>query len=240
MLPRVKFYLDLMNINNENFMEKYKIKKTDYIEFKKKKLARNSVNRALNKNELVKPKTCHICLREGKINAHHIDYGKPLDVIWLCNQCHGLAHRENSDLNPKNNSQTPTAEIWNDSDMVTISFNIPIKQFIIIKKECMEKNKKMSSVMREDIIKKYPVESSQLEFNFDEVNGVNTSDEQNENISGMDKSKTKLLQQEIPSISFLRTNGSDNVRRMETQFYKIPFGYGENADFMQCIGIVRK
>lgn len=50
-------------------------------------------------------KVKHLC-RTGKMqrgnctkcdapnaHAHHHDYSKPLDVIWLCPPCHGLEHR---------------------------------------------------------------------------------------------------------------------------------------------------
>lgn len=36
---------------------------------------------------------CERC-GEIKAHAHHEDYSKPLDVIWLCRPCHGRRHRE--------------------------------------------------------------------------------------------------------------------------------------------------
>jgi hypothetical protein len=39
-----------------------------------------------------------ICERCGaapkQLHKHHPDYSKPLDIIWLCSKCHGLAHRK--------------------------------------------------------------------------------------------------------------------------------------------------
>lgn len=37
--------------------------------------------------------TCRFCGDEGD-HAHHNDYGKPLDVWWLCRDCHVNLHKE--------------------------------------------------------------------------------------------------------------------------------------------------
>jgi len=37
---------------------------------------------------------CERCGRADNIHAHHEDYTKPLDVNWLCRDCHGVRHRE--------------------------------------------------------------------------------------------------------------------------------------------------
>jgi hypothetical protein len=32
-------------------------------------------------------------LGRSAVHAHHADYGRPLEVRWLCSTCHGLEHR---------------------------------------------------------------------------------------------------------------------------------------------------
>lgn len=54
--------------------------------------ARAAVNRAVRRGVLVRPTHCEEC-GIGKPHAHHDDYGKPLDVRWLCVTCHGKHHR---------------------------------------------------------------------------------------------------------------------------------------------------
>ena len=55
------------------------------------KLARLCVRLALNAGVLTRPDHCSGCGcpdTERRIDAHHADYGRPLDVIWLCTRCH--------------------------------------------------------------------------------------------------------------------------------------------------------
>lgn len=52
--------------------------------------ARNKLNQAVQRGEIVKPCVCSICGATGRIEGHHEDYTKPYDVIWLCTLCHGM------------------------------------------------------------------------------------------------------------------------------------------------------
>ena len=54
--------------------------------------AKAAVARAIKAGELVRPAKCESCGEGCKPEAHHEDYSKPLDVIWLCKPCHGSAH----------------------------------------------------------------------------------------------------------------------------------------------------
>jgi hypothetical protein len=52
--------------------------------------AKVAVMMAVRAGRLI-PEPCRIC--GGKAQAHHDDYSKPLDVIWLCPIHHGERHR---------------------------------------------------------------------------------------------------------------------------------------------------
>ena len=54
--------------------------------------AHNKVARAIKKGELV-PQPCVRC-NSVKSLAHHEDYDRPLDVMWLCQPCHKQRHKE--------------------------------------------------------------------------------------------------------------------------------------------------
>lgn len=55
--------------------------------------ARAAVRYAVWCGRIVKPVACEGCGTEGvKLNGHHHDCSKPLDVEWLCSACHGRAH----------------------------------------------------------------------------------------------------------------------------------------------------
>lgn len=64
--------------------------------------AQNKVERAIKRGELVRPMSCSKCkqskvFKDGRsgIQAHHCDYNKPLEVMWLCQKCHHQWHKFN-------------------------------------------------------------------------------------------------------------------------------------------------
>jgi len=58
---------------------------------KEKRLAYGKIRRALKAGIIEKPKTCKRC-SETHIHAHHPDYSKPLEVLWLCPMHHKAEH----------------------------------------------------------------------------------------------------------------------------------------------------
>jgi hypothetical protein len=190
------------------------------------------VTKSIKLGQTVRPLQCASCKIPCRPNAHHLDYGKPLEVLWLCNSCHGDAHQKKSHLNPNNISQTPLAQAWNTKDMVTISFSIPIKQFIILKEKAKESKKKLSAILRENILKEYPVESSQLEFNFEEDINGKTSHECDKNIQSLHADESLLFQQKCTSISSEWAKRNNDMSGME-EFYRFSQGYGRNAPGLQ-------
>jgi len=52
--------------------------------------ARMKARYALRKGRISK-QACREC-RSPKSETHHPDYGKPLDVVWLCRPCHRKTH----------------------------------------------------------------------------------------------------------------------------------------------------
>jgi hypothetical protein len=58
-----------------------------------KKYAHAVVQHALRRGTL-KVQPCERCGYVVGVHAHHEDYGKPLEVIWLCKRHHGERHRE--------------------------------------------------------------------------------------------------------------------------------------------------
>lgn len=53
--------------------------------------ARAELNKAVRRGAVLKPAACPSCGADRRLDAHHEDYTKPLDVHWRCRPCH---HRE--------------------------------------------------------------------------------------------------------------------------------------------------
>jgi len=60
---------------------------------KEKIACHNYVALAIKFGQLNRPDSCDKCKIQCKPQAHHHDYTKPLEVVWLCPKCHGEVHR---------------------------------------------------------------------------------------------------------------------------------------------------
>lgn len=54
--------------------------------------ARRVYNRAKAAGRVVVKQACEVCLKPSRY-AHHSNYQRPLDVIFLCHSCHMHVHR---------------------------------------------------------------------------------------------------------------------------------------------------
>jgi len=55
------------------------------------------VQKHVQRGKIVKPNKCQMCGHEfpkSKLQAHHHDYNKPLEVSWYCSACHKAVHRQ--------------------------------------------------------------------------------------------------------------------------------------------------
>jgi hypothetical protein len=68
---------DKVNKDRRDHPEKYK--------------ARTAVGNAIRDGKLVR-QPCEGCQTTDRVQAHHHDYSKPLEVRWLCRKCHGKEH----------------------------------------------------------------------------------------------------------------------------------------------------
>jgi hypothetical protein len=74
--------------HKERYREAYaKVRET------KEHKARITFHYALSRGEVIKPEHCEKC-DSTNIEAHHPDYDKPLEVIWLCRQHHVEEHKK--------------------------------------------------------------------------------------------------------------------------------------------------
>lgn len=53
-----------------------------------------AVASALRRGIIVKPDRCEACGGGGRLDGHHDDHRRPLDVKWWCRGCHVRHHRQ--------------------------------------------------------------------------------------------------------------------------------------------------
>lgn len=47
------------------------------------------LSNAIRDKRIIKPDYCEVCGKKCKPHGHHSDYSRPLEVVWMCAQCHG-------------------------------------------------------------------------------------------------------------------------------------------------------
>ena len=87
---RKRYALNARNRRKKN-PEKYRIESLKYRNKPRQKIM-NQVRWAVLTGKITKPKYCSCCGEIRKLNGHHKDYNKPLEVIWLCPACHRFLH----------------------------------------------------------------------------------------------------------------------------------------------------
>ena len=53
-----------------------------------KRLANSALNKAVREGRVSRPQNCSECQNAGRIEGHHPNYLRWLEVVWLCRTCH--------------------------------------------------------------------------------------------------------------------------------------------------------
>lgn len=91
-IEKVRQYDRERGKNSDRRKANTEITKIWRFEDKRRQKAHNAVSRSIKKGELIRQPCCRC--NEKKSLAHHDDYDKPLDVMWLCQPCHKQRHKE--------------------------------------------------------------------------------------------------------------------------------------------------
>ena len=91
-IERIRAYDRERAKNPERIQLNLEVNRAWRAEDKRRQVAHSAVARAIRNGSLVRVP----CVRcgEQKSLAHHENYEKPLDVMWLCQPCHKQRHKE--------------------------------------------------------------------------------------------------------------------------------------------------
>ncbi len=86
----------------DKYQLKYRLKNQRLfrLRYKEKNQSRERARQAVAKGILVNPGACERCGRaDVRLEMHHEDYSKPLEVKWLCRACHAMLSRKDKQPN---------------------------------------------------------------------------------------------------------------------------------------------
>lgn len=90
---------DKKQAQNKDWKQKHKQQRAEYRkQYRKdnrlKCNAHSLVWNHINTGKLFKPDFCYLCGDKCEPQAHHEDYSKPLEILWLCPTCHANRHKK--------------------------------------------------------------------------------------------------------------------------------------------------
>jgi ribosomal protein S27AE len=91
-IERVREYDRVRSKNPKRMAQATEITKAWRSEDSRRSAAHSAVARAIKNGALIR-KNCVRCGNEKSL-AHHEDYDKKLEVVWLCQPCHKRRHKE--------------------------------------------------------------------------------------------------------------------------------------------------
>lgn len=203
---------------------KHTIHQKDLITYKKNRFARSSVAKALKEKKILRPKKCELCEKRSKTEAHHVDYGRPLFVYWLCCKCHGVVHRKNHPLNPNNNQQTPCNFYWKGTENVPVTVTIPFENFIFIDKIAKEKGVCFSKLVRGFILKEFEVQDDQIKFNFTQIKereNDKSLHDRDERICNLEEDAESMLQSKNRRLQEIRRERNPSLFSLDGELSEI-------------------
>lgn len=214
-------------------LHEYTVTEEEILTFKKRRYVRRMTSSAIDRGDLIRADTCELCFRKKKTQAHHIDYGKPFHVKWLCSTCHGRVHRIDNAWNPTNNEQTPLPVELDRYDSVHITFTLPSKNFLALREEAIKKGVKVNELLKSEAIERFKVKSKQLEFNFEENMNDKSQNDRHERVSRLEENEIKVLQPKRSRIQKVQSTRNLNLLGMEGELFSVPRGHGSNAPELQ-------
>lgn len=90
---KIKKYKKGYNKTNTKEIQEYNNRRRENNPLRYK--AYTIIRDAVRSGKIIKSDTCSKCDANTKIDGHHDDYSKPLEVVWLCRQCHVDIHIKN-------------------------------------------------------------------------------------------------------------------------------------------------
>jgi hypothetical protein len=200
----------------------YDIKYDEVLEYKRRKSARLALHRAICAGHVTKAKCCELCSEKTKLDGHHIDYGKPLDVKWLCKKCHGIAHTDGHEWNPDCNEQTGIEDVTlNDKDYIRVNFTIPVEEYIQLQMECEERKISVACRLRQVLIQSKEDENDEPQH------------EKHARVSSLEQNETSVPKPKVKPVPEPRSKRNRDMQRVDGGLWPLLQGNGANARELQ-------